>query len=156
MRDQYNYRFSPLFTRMVDADYALELHLQPLGVIDKVYIPINFDNAHWVVGVLDLKEWKITVYDSLQSFIADSELFRRKMLGYTLMIPHLLAATSFWSYTGRSPRDDPFVSHRVMDILQQTPLSGDCGMFMLRHIECLALRRSLSFEGRTQYTCAHV
>lgn len=66
----------------------------------QVFILINFDNTHWVAEVLDLKEWKIIVYDSLQSFTADPELFRRKMLGYTSMIPYLLAATSFWSHTG--------------------------------------------------------
>ncbi|XP_044470851.1 uncharacterized protein LOC123199890 [Mangifera indica] len=103
---------------MVDADYPLELHLQPWGMIDEVFIPINFENAHWVAGVLDLKEWKITVYDSLQSFTANPELFRRKMLGYTSMIPHLLTATSFWADSHRSPRDDPFALHRVVDIPQ--------------------------------------
>ncbi|XP_044463160.1 uncharacterized protein LOC123194080 [Mangifera indica] len=88
------FEFSGLFTRMVDATYTSGLLYKPWGMVDQVFIPINFENAHWVAGIIDFREWTITVYNSEVSYSENIETLEQRMRPYMTFIPSLLEATS--------------------------------------------------------------
>ncbi|XP_044484160.1 calmodulin-binding transcription activator 3-like [Mangifera indica] len=140
------YKWPKLFTKMVKADYTPGLFYKPWGKVKRVFIPINFDNAHWVAGVLNFHDWSITVYDSETTYTGKYDRLVQRMRPYTIFIPALLAAMSFRATTIRTPRVEHLALRRVEGVPQQGQGSNDCGIFMLCFIECLALSRRLDFS----------
>ena len=110
-----------------------------------MYVPINFKNEHWVCGEIDLTEWCITVYDSSESYTTDFLVFSCAMSPYLMGVPLLLRASRYWDETSRSMRVDPLRLVRRVDVPQQRPGSGDCGVFTMVFAYCLS--RGASFDS---------
>lgn len=111
--------------------------------VDILYLTHNIDNAHWVALEVDLLKRRIKVYDSILSPAdKDADVFN-SCKPYTRMIPHLLYALA--------PDDDkPKMGCLAFSIyrLRSTPQNlqvGDCGVYALKYIECLAL--GITFDG---------
>ncbi|KAF3633196.1 putative protein EIN4-like [Capsicum annuum] len=119
----------------------------PWHLVDKVYIPINYDDEfHWVLAVVILKERRIRVYDSIlqrRHFGPSSEI--QKMVK---ILPTYLDMSGFldqkirtdWSmieaYRGKMA--NPFDVQYVDRIAQQTIGSLDCGPFVAAYDEYLS------------------
>ena len=113
-----------------------------------MFIPINFDNMHWVCGELDLIGWRLSVYDSGVQNFSDKEV-SDFCAGLTQGLPWLLQSSSYYTDSGRPQRVDPLQLIRIEQkaIPQQLPGSGDCGVFTCKFIEYLSSGRPFNFEG---------
>ncbi|PON98501.1 Ulp1 protease family, C-terminal catalytic domain containing protein [Trema orientale] len=68
---------------------------RPWADVDLVYMPILVTNNHWCLGVLDILEKKITIYDSIRGAKHDIEV-RNHAEKYATMLPLLFIHLQFW------------------------------------------------------------
>ena len=100
--------------------------------IDELILPINIKNSHWTFVVLDLMRSKIFYCDSLQG---SSIGFARELVDFGNML-----------LEERNQTFNPFTVVKRYPHFPQQKNGYDCGIFMLRGIECLARGSSPSFS----------
>ncbi|PHT87468.1 hypothetical protein T459_09574 [Capsicum annuum] len=119
----------------------------PWHLIDEVYIPINYgDKFHWILAVIDLKERRIRVYDSMSRRRRFDPSFEIQKLAKIL--PTYLDMSSFldqkfridWSTIEAylDKMGNSFDVQYVEGIAQQTIGSLNCGSFVAAYIEYLS------------------
>lgn len=59
-----------------------------------MYFPINYDNSHWVYGELNLKEWELMMYDSV-NYTKDEAKFKMLIRSYKTL-SYMLMASGYW------------------------------------------------------------
>ncbi|XP_044498339.1 uncharacterized protein LOC123220292 isoform X2 [Mangifera indica] len=120
---------------------------RPWSSVDKVFFPINFDNQHWVCGVLDINEWRMYIYDSAQ-YTESIERVKKLLMPFRTLT-HLMKASNFYISKGiPSPDPLPTLQYRcVRDVPKQDVGSGDCGIFLLMFMEYLARDHPFNFTS---------
>ena len=114
--------------------------------VDHLYGVINTGGNHWVAFHADLHKEKVDCYDSIvgeQTLESDLRMlnFFRPLTG---MIPAILNALIPDDI--RVPTKKEFVfRRRTKRIVPQNNLRGDCGVYSLKFVECLAL--GVAFDG---------
>ncbi|VVB00691.1 unnamed protein product [Arabis nemorensis] len=110
--------------------------------VDILYIPHNIRKAHWVAVVVDLVKKNVKVYDSICSVYSDNYI-KEMCKPYAKMILMLLKQVA-------PPNQRRGMSEQAWNVymiktISQNHQSGDCGVYTLKYIECLALGHS--FDG---------
>ncbi|XP_033138236.1 uncharacterized protein LOC103838554 [Brassica rapa] len=114
--------------------------------VDHLYGVLNNGSNHWVGFHADLHKEKVDCYDSIvgeQTLESDLRMlnFFRPLTG---MIPAILNALIPDDI--RVPTKKEFVfRRRTKRIVPQNNLRGDCGVYSLKFVECLAL--GVAFDG---------
>lgn len=103
--------------------------------IDDLYACVNVKDVHWIALDINFPNSKIYVYDSIPTCATDKEILEacapfRKMIPALLnvMVPHSVRKKSVAQFAVRRMRNIP---------INMDP--GDCGVYTLKYIECLAL-----------------
>lgn len=105
--------------------------------IDDIYIPLCIRQKHWVALHINIPRRHILVYDSLPSTVTKTEI-ARLVEPYAVMIPHLLNVTAQTEEKHLYPTKK-FTSDRPTRGVPHQNNGGDCGVFVLKYIECLSL-----------------
>ncbi|ESQ50975.1 hypothetical protein EUTSA_v10023178mg [Eutrema salsugineum] len=84
--------------------------------VDLLYLSHNLAELHWVALEIDLVKRRIKIFDSIISYQSDDQIFKSCKL-YARMLPLLLHAAA----------------------APDNILTGDCGIFVFKYTECLAL-----------------
>ncbi|XP_024960794.1 uncharacterized protein LOC112501306 [Cynara cardunculus var. scolymus] len=116
--------------------------------VNRVFILKNIPNAHWVTRELELRSWRLTIYDTCLS-----EMFRQQINGITLVLKKFLPKFLFeiGYYLGakeqiRPPNVRVFYSK---DAPRQCGVLGDCGMFYCMFVEQLSEGQEVNCETPT-------
>lgn len=114
--------------------------------VDHLYGVVNTGGNHWVGFHADLHKEKVDCYDSIVGEqTLESDLRMLNFFGpLTRMIPAILNALIPDDI--RVPTKKEFVfRRRTKRIVPQNNLRGDCGVYSLKFVECLAL--GVAFDG---------
>ena len=117
-----------------------EKYMRPWSSVDQIYLPMNLENSHWVLCVVQLQEWRIDVYD------CDQALFLKKtydalMRPLCAMLPYLMKSGLSDVELRRFPNFSfkRFVYNRLpYTTVPKAKDSGDCGVFVIMYMEYLA------------------
>ncbi|KAF3663497.1 hypothetical protein FXO37_11957 [Capsicum annuum] len=127
----------------------------PWHLVDEVYVLMNCNqNFHWVLAIIDLKDRRICVYDSLSNlrnmdlfpeiqklavmlptFSFDSGFFEKK---FRTDWPNLDAYRDKLSDTTQLLNTNSFEVEYVQNIIQQDCDSLDCGIFVVGYAEYIS------------------
>lgn len=105
--------------------------------VDDLYTVINLGNGHWVALAISLVKRQVDIYDGLISHTKD-DVMNAKVAPYAHMIPHLIKKLS----GNNRLTDTKYRVRRVQRIPQNLQL-GDCGVYAIKYIECLALKADM-------------
>ena len=96
---------------------------------DKIFIPINLPNAHWMLAVVNIKEKLLQFYDSLAANGTEYLNNLRKLIGDYVMDMRA-------EYGATIEVDVQTWDIQNMEAVRQSN-GYDCGMFMLKYVEHL-------------------
>lgn len=121
-------------------------HMLPWSKVNNVYVPFNLANKHWVLSVVRLQEWRIDVYDCDQTLYKD-QMFLDFFKPISVMLPYLLDK----AMSEQEKRLYPQMTLSELPInriphptVPKAKGSGDCGVFLLAHMEYLTANRDIS------------
>ncbi|WZZ50204.1 hypothetical protein YC2023_050311 [Brassica napus] len=109
--------------------------------IDHLYACHFVHKDHWVALDIDLKNTTVTVYDIILTVIDDNEM-RNNCRPFAKMIPAIMNAMVPTAVRTKSGRQ--FTVRRLKSV-PRNDNPGDCGVYTINFIECLAL--GCTFEG---------
>ncbi|XP_033131334.1 uncharacterized protein LOC103872155 [Brassica rapa] len=114
--------------------------------VDHLYGVINTGGNHWVAFHADLHKEKVDCYDSIVGEqTLESDLRMLNFFGpFTRMIPAILNALIPDDIRVLTKKEFVF-RRRTKRIVPQNNLRGDCGVYSLKFVECLAL--GVAFDG---------
>ncbi|XP_062086522.1 uncharacterized protein LOC133792614 [Humulus lupulus] len=114
-----------------------------------VYWCQNYLQAHWFAVEASISTWTLNVYDSDVTVISDKKL-QSFMKSWSTLFPSLLLQSQLFKDDPRltippgAKRCKEFNVHRMpVDSVPQTKVSGDCGVYAIKHIEHLLGRLPL-------------
>lgn len=108
--------------------------------VDTLYIAHNISDRHWVAVEVDLLTKRVKVYDSIFSAFPETEV-KKSVRPYMKLIPLLLKHLAPKEQR-KKMGECAYNFYRMKQVPQNTQ-SGDCGVYTLKCIECLALGCSL-------------
>lgn len=109
--------------------------------VDSLFLCHHVNGDHWVALHIELHNEVINVYDSIRSVVSDKKM-QEECRPFTKMLPALL--NKMLDHKPRTKRYKQFTYRRDKKIPQNKD-PGDCGVYTLKFIECLAL--GYKFEG---------
>lgn len=116
----------------------------------QVLLPINKQKSHWLIGVLELKTWIVTIYDSSSSEI--NEIWIKERLR-AFNITEFLKSIGYWETSGRKCTTVELNVQFAEGIPQQTNWM-DCGIFVCMWLEAFCAGTQLKIEhGKTEDHC---
>ncbi|KAM6564141.1 hypothetical protein CsatB_024139 [Cannabis sativa] len=141
--DQANYQWDESILDLIRGDESQ--FLASWKNKERIYMALYFDGAkHWVALEIDLDHWLLNIFDSSLGSISPNELNRHLAMWEKLLPNLLLQAGLFESHdmillpqlTASESQVRNFTS-KVMDraVVPQTKTSGNCGMYVIEHIE---------------------
>ncbi|CAE5975802.1 unnamed protein product [Arabidopsis arenosa] len=110
--------------------------------VDHLYACLFINGDHWVALDIDLPVRRINIYDSIPHLTTNPQISKQCMF-LRLMIPAMMSA-----FVPINIRKKSNAMLDVKRITKKVPLNkdpGDCAIYTLKYIECLALRKS--FDG---------
>ncbi|CAI9276259.1 unnamed protein product [Lactuca saligna] len=121
------------------------------SVVDSVLLPVNKEKTHWLIGVLELKTWTVTIYDSLSSEINERWIKERLQ---DFDITKFLKSIDYWETSGRKSTTVDLNVLIAKDIPQQTNRM-DCGIFVAMWLEtfCTGTAELKIEHGKTEDHC---
>ncbi|XP_047321200.1 uncharacterized protein LOC124925274 [Impatiens glandulifera] len=167
MRREYpNYKKDPEKFPIADvfSQYfwgAPHRHMPEWPVVDDIYVPLNIGNKHWVLCVVRVQDNHIDVYDCDSSIYRNLDPYMRPLCE---MFPRIYAMGASDAELKRYPNFNfqkltykrlPHPAKNAVAKYGEVPRaeeSGDCGVFMLMHMEYLTV--GLGVEKNL--TCAYV
>ncbi|ESQ47548.1 hypothetical protein EUTSA_v100219553mg, partial [Eutrema salsugineum] len=117
-------------------DHYLPTHKKWGTDVDFVYIAHNVNNEHWVAVEVDIPKKNIRVFDCIPDLYRKGEV-EESVKPYARMIPLLLKHMAPPELKkGMKEGQFHIYMYKTAALNRQT---GDCGVFTLKTIECLAL-----------------
>ncbi|XP_047324942.1 uncharacterized protein LOC124928736 [Impatiens glandulifera] len=136
-------------------------HMPEWPLVDDIYVPLNIGNKHWVLCVVRVQDNHIDVYDCDSSIYRNLDPYMRPLCE---MFPRIYAMGASDAELQRYPNFNfqkltyqrlPHSAKNAVAKYGEVPRaeeSGDCGVFMLMHMEYLTA--GLGVEKNL--TCAYV
>ncbi|XP_047321008.1 uncharacterized protein LOC124925079 [Impatiens glandulifera] len=136
-------------------------HMPEWPLVDDIYVPLNIGNKHWVLCVVRVQDNHIDVYDCDSSIYRNLDPYMRPLCE---MFPRIYAMGASDAELKRYPNFNfqkltyKRLPHPVKNAVAKNgevpraAESGDCGVFMLMHMEYLTA--GLGVEKNL--TCAYV
>jgi len=109
--------------------------------VDDLFLCHHVNGDHWVALRIELLKGKIHVYDSICTHVSDKEM-KEACRPFMRMIPALLNKMVPAKTRTKSGKQFGYIRHKK---IPQNENPGDCGVYSLMYIECLALGRN--FDG---------
>ncbi|XP_047339917.1 uncharacterized protein PF3D7_1120000-like [Impatiens glandulifera] len=121
-------------------------HMPEWPVVDDIYVPLNIGNKHWVLCVVRVQDNHIDVYDCDSSIYRNLDPYMRPLCE---MFPRIYAMGASDAELKRYPNFNfqkltykrlPHPAKNAVAKYGEVPRadeSGDCGVFMLMHMEYL-------------------
>ncbi|KAF8092685.1 hypothetical protein N665_0404s0002 [Sinapis alba] len=109
--------------------------------VDDIYAPMNYKNNHWLAIWISIPRRHIVVWDNFVGYIRQAQL-DQVMTSFVNMVSYLFVECAATIEEHCKYSLAPF-TYEVADAPQCE--SGDCGLFVLKYIECHAL--GLPFPG---------
>ncbi|KAF8095036.1 hypothetical protein N665_0344s0005 [Sinapis alba] len=103
--------------------------------VDDIYAPVNYKNSHWLAIWISIPKRHIVVWDNIVGCIRKAQLDQVMAL-FVNMVPYLLVECAATVEERCKYSLEPF-TYEVANAPQCE--SGDCGLFVLKYIECHAL-----------------
>ncbi|XP_010507554.1 PREDICTED: uncharacterized protein LOC104784194 isoform X1 [Camelina sativa] len=110
--------------------------------VDNLYACLFVNGNHWVALDIDLRGKKIHIYDSIPTLVNDEQM-AIACLPLRRMIPAMLS--DMIPETNRKKSRAMLELRRVKKNVPRNENPGDCGVYALKYIECLALGKT--FDG---------
>lgn len=109
--------------------------------VDNIYVVIHVKGNHWAALDISIPNRKIHVYDSIIGYVSD-ELMDEYVLPYARMIPYMLK-----TFAPEKEKCMSVAKYKISKLskIPQNLQSGDCGIYALKYVECLAL--NCDFKG---------
>ncbi|CAN7017050.1 unnamed protein product, partial [Brassica oleracea var. botrytis] len=104
--------------------------------IDDVYVPVNYNDTHWIAMWISIPKRHIVVWDSICSSISLEEL-DVVMEPFLYMVPYLLVECASSDEQRAQYSLEPFTYERPTNI--PPARAGDCVVYTLKYIECHVL-----------------
>ncbi|KAL4581644.1 hypothetical protein LXL04_006170 [Taraxacum kok-saghyz] len=122
--------------------------LIPWWKVDRVFLPINQSDKHWILGELHLKTMTVHIYDSLQTMRSYKSLVANSTISkFKTSLIDLLDGINFWTKTNQARKKPADIQFEVIkDLDQQSEKLGDCGVFMCMWLEKLISGMPLTKE----------
>ncbi|KAF3443794.1 hypothetical protein FNV43_RR13484 [Rhamnella rubrinervis] len=111
-----------------------------------ILLPLNKDNKHWLLGVINLKSRHVQLYDPKKwGYTADSHInyFEPRICQ---MLPYLLRRVQFFKVRMDISNSLKPFKISLADCSQQK-INGDCGIFVLKYMEYLSAGRDMDFTS---------
>ncbi|CAH9075482.1 unnamed protein product [Cuscuta epithymum] len=102
---------------------------------ERVLLPLNIQNKHWILAEVVLQKKLVRVYDSLKS---GRSVFHVRELCDRLPYLH-----SLFTMSPLEKEVQPWVADLVEGVPQQGPGSGECGVMVASYAEHLLLGKPL-------------
>lgn len=137
-----NFLFPSVYIDVFNGVYPREYPSKKKWFIDVDHLyACHHLRGHWLALDIDLHAKKILVYDSIPSVASESDIVDTLKV-YSRMIPAIL--NLMVPSKIRKKSNAQFTVRRVKNIpLNEKP--GDCGVFSIKYVECLAL--GCTFDG---------
>ncbi|KAF5776603.1 putative Ulp1 protease family catalytic domain, papain-like cysteine peptidase superfamily [Helianthus annuus] len=120
-----------------------------IHTVDEVYVPLYIEGAHWFLGVFNLLNYTLTIYDSyLNAFEKER----------TDVVCHINFVFDHWlrihGYNAHRPLPltYPFRVIYATDAPQQSGVLGDCGVWVCIFLDRLINKKPLNNDKDTQKT----
>ncbi|GMN71140.1 hypothetical protein TIFTF001_054576 [Ficus carica] len=114
--------------------------------VNTLLIPIHLaDLKHWAFIKLDLTNWTIEVYDSLQHEGPHNFKVRERVECMSKFIPLLADRPSLFKFKPREPPGIYPIPVTIMKDISQQANGGDCGIFTIKYAECLIEGRDVCY-----------
>ncbi|GMN25199.1 hypothetical protein TIFTF001_040677 [Ficus carica] len=114
--------------------------------INTVLMPIHFEGLkHWALVKLDLTNWTIEVYDSLEHEGPHNSKVHEGMEGLSKFIPLVAEKNSLFEFKRRDPPGNYPIPVTIMKDIPKQANGGDCGMFTIKYAECLIEGRDVRY-----------
>ncbi|VVB10786.1 unnamed protein product [Arabis nemorensis] len=110
--------------------------------VDHMYACHCINGNHWVAFDIDIGKENIHVYDNILNLVEDDKVIRNECRPFAMMVPAILNAMVPTCVRKRS--DKQFAVRRLRNV-SQNEKPGDCGVYAIKYIECLAI--GCTFEG---------
>ncbi|XP_047336026.1 uncharacterized protein LOC124939609 [Impatiens glandulifera] len=158
-KDPENFPISDVFSQYFWG--APHRHMPEWPLVDDIYVPLNIGNKHWVLCVVRVQDNHIDVYDCDSSIYRNLDPYMRPLCE---MFPRIYAMGASDAELKRYPNFNfqkltyKRLPHPVKNAVAKNgevpraEESGDCGVFMLMHMEYLTA--GLGVEKNL--TCAYV
>ncbi|KAF5791876.1 putative Ulp1 protease family catalytic domain, papain-like cysteine peptidase superfamily [Helianthus annuus] len=120
-----------------------------IHTVDEVYVPLYIEGAHWFLGVFNLLNYTLTIYDSLLN------AFEKER---TDVVCHINFVFDHWlrihGYNAHRPLPltYPFRVIYATDAPQQSGVLGDCGVWVCIFLDRLINKKPLNDDKDTQKT----
>ncbi|KAJ0234224.1 Ulp1 protease family [Hirschfeldia incana] len=111
--------------------------------VDELFLCHFVNGDHWVALRIDLLKEAIHVYDSIHTHVSDKDM-KEECRPFMKMIPAVLNKMMPGKTRTKREKQFSYIRHKK---IPQNENPGDCGVYSLMYIECLALGRS--FDGLT-------
>ncbi|GMN27793.1 hypothetical protein TIFTF001_041081 [Ficus carica] len=106
--------------------------------VNTLLIPIHFDDLkHWALVNLELTNWTIEVYDSMQHKGPHNSKVRGGVDALSKFIPLLAERLSLFEFKPREPPGTYPIPVAIMADIPRQGNGGDCGIFTIKNAECL-------------------
>ncbi|PON31510.1 Ulp1 protease family, C-terminal catalytic domain containing protein [Parasponia andersonii] len=110
--------------------------------VDEVYYLLNIGSNHWVLVQIDLSVHMLTVYNFDQALYDDARVeqamhLMMKMLPYFLLNVEGVTDRDDLNLTTMTKLRDFDFRSLPPNVVPQTAKSGDCGIFVVKHLEYL-------------------
>ncbi|GMN35616.1 hypothetical protein TIFTF001_045036 [Ficus carica] len=114
--------------------------------VNTVLMPIHFECLkHWALVKLDLTNWTIEVYDSLEHEGPHNSKVREGMEGLSKFIPLVAEKNSLFEFKRRDPPGNYPIPVTIIKDIPKQANGGDCGMFTIKYAECLIEGRDVRY-----------
>ncbi|GMN21723.1 hypothetical protein TIFTF001_040096 [Ficus carica] len=114
--------------------------------VNTVLMPIHFEGLkHWALVKLNLTNWTIEVYDSLEHEGPHNSKVREGMEGLSKFIPLVAEQNSLFEFKRRDPPGNYPIPVTIMKDIPKQANGGDCGMFTIKYAECLIEGRDVRY-----------
>ncbi|XP_052295904.1 uncharacterized protein LOC127901897 [Citrus sinensis] len=123
-----------------------DLMSKPFTDVNMIFIPVNLGGDHWVLARADLRARRMQIYDLLVTFRED-KTYLRKFKPLQVVFPQWLQDVGFYNIRSELQSTDPWKVRIVKDVPQQSPGSGDCGVFMLMFTMYLMFGLKFDFDS---------
>ncbi|XP_058092248.1 putative ubiquitin-like-specific protease 1B [Magnolia sinica] len=120
-------------------------HAKEIWYSERVYVPVNHDNSHWLLMVLYPRQWEIIIIDSL---VSNALLKYKKMINLmTEALPILFQATGdVTAHEGKT------WTAKSMKFVPKQCNGFDCGIFVMKFIDILCNGRTLEGTDMQKFT----
>ena len=110
--------------------------------VDSLFLRHHINGDHWVALHIDLHKATIYVYDSILNVVKDHKQLLEDCVPFTKMIPLIL--NKMLPPTKGKKFEQQFALRRPKNVPRNDD-PGDCGVYSLKYIECLAI--GCNFHG---------